>query len=152
MEITPLLLLCEVSACSLDESSSYTTLLELFGGRRKEGMARPLLLPVWCLELAGGRTLCMGAPGGLYRPTPRGYNGNPTGHRAQPSVTALASFCAATGACRLVGPASFRPLGRQAGPTVQGLVGGWLLWLHLGYVGFVVVGAATVPPPVRRPL
>ena len=72
VEITPLLLLCEVSACSLDESSSYTTLLELFGGRRKKGTARPLLLPVWCLELAGGRTLCMGAPGGLYRPTPGG--------------------------------------------------------------------------------
>ena len=94
VEITPLLLLCEVSACSLDESSSYTTLLELFGGRRKKGTASLLLLPVWCLELAGGRTLCMGAPGGLYRPTPRGYNGNPSGRGAQPSVTALAGFCA----------------------------------------------------------
>ena len=69
-------------------------LLELFGGRRKKGTASLLLLLVWCLGLAGGRTLCMGAPGGLYRPTPRGYNGNPTGRGAQPSVTALAGFCA----------------------------------------------------------
>ena len=58
----------------------------------------------------------------------------------------------AAGARRLVGPAGCRPLGRQAGPTVQGLVGGWLLWLHLGDVGFVVVGATTVPPPVERSL
>ena len=63
-------------------TSSYTMLLELFGGRRKKGMASLLLLLVWCLELAGGRTLCMGAPGGLYRPTPRGYNGNPAGRGA----------------------------------------------------------------------
>ena len=32
----------------------------------------------------------MGAPGGLYRPTPRGYNGNPTGRWSQPSVSTLA--------------------------------------------------------------
>ena len=68
--------------------------LSCLGGRRKKGTARPLLLPMWCLELAGGPTLCMGAPRGLYRPIPRGYNGNPTGHGAQPSVTALTGFCA----------------------------------------------------------
>ena len=78
-EITPLVLLCGVSACSLDELSSNTTLLELFGGRRKKGTTSLLLLLVGSLELAGGRTFCMGAPGGLYRPTPRGYNGNPAG-------------------------------------------------------------------------
>ena len=72
VEITPLLLLCGVSTCSLDESSGYTTLLELLGGRRKKGTASLLLLLVWCLGIAGGRTLCMGAPGGLYRPTPGG--------------------------------------------------------------------------------
>ena len=33
------------------------------------------------------RTLCMGAPGGLYRPTPRGYNGNPAGRGSHPSVS-----------------------------------------------------------------
>ena len=36
----------------------------------------------------------MGAPGGLYRPTPRGCNGNPAGHGAQLSVATLAGFCA----------------------------------------------------------
>ena len=50
------------------------------------------------------------------------------------------------GARRLVGPAGCRLLGRQAGPTVQGLVGGWLLLLNLGDEGFAEVGLATVPP------
>ena len=36
----------------------------------------------------------MGAPGGLYRPTPRGYNGNPTGRGAQPSVPPTSDFSA----------------------------------------------------------
>ena len=36
-EITPLLLLCGVSACSLDESGGYTALLELVGGEEEEG-------------------------------------------------------------------------------------------------------------------
>ena len=58
----------------------------------------------------------------------------------------------AAGARRLVGPAGCRPLGRQAGTTVQDLVDGWLLLLYLGDMGFVVVGAATVPPPVGRSL
>ena len=34
-----------------------------------------------------GRTLCMGAPGGLYRPTPRGYKSNLTGRGPQTSVS-----------------------------------------------------------------
>ena len=58
----------------------------------------------------------------------------------------------AAGARQLVGPAGCRLLGRQAGPTVQGLVGGWLLLLYLGDVGFVMVGAATVPLPSGRSL
>ena len=125
MEIIPLLLLGGVSACSLDESSSYTMLLELFGGRRKMGTASLLLLLVWCLELAGGPTLCMGAPGGLYRPTPRGYNGNPTGRGAQPPMIALAGFCAdrwgppAGGSHRLPTP------WQQTGPTAKGLADSW---------------------------
>ena len=45
----------------------------------------------------------------------------------------------AAGARRLVGPAGYRLLGRQAGPTVQGLVGGWLLLLNLGDEGFAEV-------------
>ena len=52
----------------------------------------------------------------------------------------------AAGARRLVGPAGYRLLGRQADPTVQGLVGGWLLLLNPGDEGFTEVGVATVPP------
>ena len=52
----------------------------------------------------------------------------------------------AAGARRLVGPTGCRLLGRQAGPTVQGLVGGWLLLLNPGDEGFAEVGVATVPP------
>ena len=70
-EITPLLLLCGVSACSLDESSSYTTLLELFGGRRKKGTASLLLLLVWCLKLAGGQPFAW-VPRGVYIGLPPG--------------------------------------------------------------------------------
>ena len=36
----------------------------------------------------------MGAPGGLYRPAPRGYNGNPAGRGSQPSVSQAAVFSA----------------------------------------------------------
>ena len=50
------------------------------------------------------------------------------------------------GARRLVGPAGYRLLGRQVGPTIQGLVGDWLLWLNPGDEGFAEVGVATVPP------
>ena len=39
-------------------------------------------------------TLCMGVPGGLYRPTPQGYNGNLAGRGSQPSVSVLASLSA----------------------------------------------------------
>ena len=52
----------------------------------------------------------------------------------------------AAGARRLVGPAGCRLLGRQVGPTVQGLVGGWLLLPRPGDEGFAEVGMATVPP------
>ena len=56
------------------------------------------------------------------------------------------------GARRLVGPAGCRPLGRQAGPTVQGLVGGWLLLPRPGDEGFAGVSVATTPPPGGRSL
>ena len=36
----------------------------------------------------------MGAPGGLYRPAPQGYNGNPDGRGSQPSVSQAAVFSA----------------------------------------------------------
>ena len=73
---------------------------------------------------------------------------------AGPSRLCLRSpACApAAGARRLVGPAGYRLLGRQAGPTVQGLVGGWLLLLNLGDEGFAEVGMAIVPPPGGRSL
>ena len=58
----------------------------------------------------------------------------------------------AAGARRLVGPAGYRLLGRQAGPTVQGLVGGWLLLLNLGDEGFAEVSVATVLPSGGRSL
>ena len=56
------------------------------------------------------------------------------------------AFAPAARARRLVGPAGCRLLGRQAGPTVQGLVNGWLLLLNLGDEGFAEVGVATVLP------
>ena len=58
----------------------------------------------------------------------------------------------ATGACRLVGPAGYQLLGRQAGPTVQGLVGGWLLLPRPGDEGFAEVIVATALPPGGRSL
>ena len=48
-------------------------------GRRRTRLALASL-SLWCVCNAKKPTLCMGAPGGLYRPTPRGYNGNPTGN------------------------------------------------------------------------
>ena len=67
---------------------------------------------------------------------------------ADPSRQCLRSPASApaAGARRLVGPAGCRLLGRQAGPTVQGPVGGWLLLLNPGDEGFTEVGVAIVPP------
>ena len=133
-------------------TSSYTMLLELFGGRRKKGTASLLLLLVWCLRLAGVRTLCMGAPGGLYRPTPRGYNGNLTGRGAQPSVTTLAGFCADCWGPPTGGSRRLPTPWQQAGPTAKGLVDGWLLLPQPDDEGFVEVSVATVPPSGGRSL
>ena len=47
----------------------------------------------------------MGAAGGLYRPTPWGYNSNPAGRGSQPSVSQAAVLPAGFWARRLVGPA-----------------------------------------------
>ena len=94
----------------------------------------------------------MGVLGGLYKPTPRGYNGNPAGRGAQLSVTTLAGFSAgwwvppAGGSRRLPAPWS---TGR---PHCQGLVGGWLLLVNLGGEGFAEVGVVTVPLPGGRSL
>ena len=58
----------------------------------------------------------------------------------------------AAGARRLVGPTGCRLLGRQAGPIVQGLVGGWLMLPQPGDEGFAEVGVAIVSPPGGRSL
>ena len=94
----------------------------------------------------------MGASGGLYRPTPQGYNGNPTGRGAQPSVTALAGFCADCWGPLAGGPRRLPTPWQQAGPTTKVLVGGWLLLPQPDDKGFVEVSVATVPPSGGRPL
>ena len=121
-------------------------LLELFGERRKKGTARSLLLPMWCLRLAGIHPL-HGCPGGVYIGLPPGGT-MVIRLGVGPSRLCLRSPASApaAGARRLVGPTGYRLLGRQAGPTVQGLVGGWLLLLNLGDEGFAEVSVATVLP------
>ena len=91
-------------------------------------------------------TLCMGALGGLYRPTPQGYNGNPAGRGPSRQCLRPLTSPPSAGARRLVGQTGCRLFGRQAGPIVQGLVAGWLLLLNPGDEGFAEVGVATVPP------
>ena len=88
----------------------------------------------------------MGALGGLYRPTLQGYNSNPAGCRSQLSVSLVAGFSAGCWGPPVGGSRRLPALGRQAGPTVQGLVGGWLLLLNLGDEGFTEVSVATVLP------
>ena len=75
-------------------TSSYKRLLELFGERMKKGKACLPLLSLRCLKLSKERSPLHGCPGGLYRPTPQGYNGNPAGRGPQPSVSTLAGFSA----------------------------------------------------------
>ena len=90
-----------------------------------------------------------GCPGGLYRPTPGSTMVIRLG--VGPSRLCLRSLASASaaGARRLVGPADYRLLGRQAGPTVQGLVGGWLLLPRPGDEGFIeVTGVQTCALPI----
>ena len=61
------------------------------------------------------RTLCMGAPGGLYRPTPRGYNGNMSRRGSRLSVSLIAGFSA-----DCWGPPTGRVRSRQAVPAACG--------------------------------
>ena len=93
-------------------------------------------------------TLCMGVPGGLYRPTPQGYNGNPAGRGSQPSVSMLAGFSAGhwgppTGGSRRL-PASW-PTGRPH--RLGALSAAGYCCLASDDEGFVEVSVATVPPP-----
>ena len=84
-------------------------------------------------------TLCMGAPGGLYRPTPRGYNGNPTGIWSQPSVSTLAGFSAGW----WVPPAAGYSVDRPA-PPHRVLPAAAYCSLVCDDEGFVEVSVATV--------
>ena len=70
----------------------------------------------------------MGVLGGLYRPTPQGYNSNPAGRGSQPSVSVFAGFSTGHWARRLVGPAGF--LVDRPAPPLGGLAGGGLLLPH----------------------
>ena len=103
-EITSLLLLCRVSAWSLWQSGYNDAPGAVSGGRRRPGWLSPSCdlssISLWV------RTLCMGFPGGgVYRPTPQGYNGNLA--RRGPSRLSLRSSSSlpTTGARRLAGPA-----------------------------------------------
>ena len=87
----------------------------------------------------------MGVLGGLYRPTPQGYNGNPAGHGSQPSVSVLAGFSAGhwgppTGGSRRL-PASW-PTGRPHRLGVSSVAG--YCNLAPDDEGFVEVSVATV--------
>ena len=81
----------------------------------------------------------MGAPGGLYRPTPRGYNGNPTGSWSQPSVSMLVDFSAGC----WVPPAAGYLVDRPA-PPPRVLSAAAYCSLASDDEGFVEVSVATV--------
>ena len=68
-------------------------------------------------------TLCMGALGGLYRPTRHGYNGNLVGCRARLSVSLVAGLSADCWARRLAGPADWS----DTEPTSRSRR--WRVWL-----------------------
>ena len=92
-------------------------------------------------------TLCMGAPGGLYRPTPRGYNGNPTGNGSQPSVSTLAGFSADRWGPLTGGPRWLSALWSTGRSHRSGvLLEAGYCCLAFGDEGFVVVSMATVLP------
>ena len=67
---------------------STKVLLELFG---RQGGARLALSSLcYVVYLYLGPNPLHGCPGGLYRPTPWGYNSNPAGRGSQPSVSQTA--------------------------------------------------------------
>ena len=102
---------------------------------------------MWCVEFYS-ISLYMGVPGGLHRPTPQGYNGNPAGRGSQPSVSVLADFSAGhwgppTGGSRWL-PASW-PTGRPH--RLGALSAAGYYCLASNDEGFVEVSVATVRPP-----
>ena len=84
----------------------------------------------------------MGSLGGLYRPTLRGYNGNPDGRGAQPSVSTLIGFCAGCW-----GPPAAGSLVDRQAPLSRALSVAGHCCLKPGDEGFAEVSVATVPPP-----
>lgn len=62
----------------------------------------------------------MGALGGLYRPAPRGYNGNWSGVGHSRQYLWSPASPPTVGARRLVGPTGCLVLSRQAAPAAQG--------------------------------
>ena len=87
----------------------------------------------------------MGSLGGLYRPTPQGYNGNPAGREPQPSVSTLAGFSADRWGPPTGGPRrlpAFWSTGRSHRSGVLSEAG--YCYLAFGDEGFVVVSMATV--------
>ena len=84
----------------------------------------------------------MGVPGGLYRPTPQGYNGNLAGRGSQPSVSVLAGFSAGC----WVPPATGFLVDRPA-PPPRVLSAAAYCSLASDDEGLVVVSVATVSPP-----
>ena len=113
----------------------------------REGKASSLLPLCSGLVLMDSNPL-HGCPGGLYRPTPQGYNGNPAGRGSQPSVSMLAGFSAGhwgppTGGSRRL-PASCltcRP------HRLGALSAAGYCCLASDDEGLVEVSVATVPPP-----
>ena len=110
------------------------------GPREKKNKASSgFSLSLWSVCCVQKLTLCMGAPGGLYRPTPRGYNGNPAGHWSQPSVSTLAGFSAGC----WVPPAAGFLVDRPA-PPPRVLSAAAYCSLTSDDEGFVEVSGATV--------
>ena len=117
------------------------------GEKNKASSCFPLsMVCVLCLEAKHAEvpTLCMGAPGGLYRPTPGGTMVIRLG--SGPSRQCLRSPASppAVGSRRLVGPAGYRLLGRQAGPPPRVLSAAAYCSLACDDKGFVEVSVATV--------
>ena len=69
-------------------------LLELSDSREKKSKASSHFPLYMCVRNPKSSTLCMGALGGLYRPTPQEYKGNLVGCRTRLSVSLIAGFSA----------------------------------------------------------
>ena len=90
----------------------------------------------------------MGVPGDLYRPTPRGYNGNPAGHGSRPLVFASTGFSAGFWGPLIGGSRRLLDDWLTGRPHRMGILSGaGYCCLASDDEGFVEVSMATVPPP-----